>query len=198
MVNPDPSKITAFETPTDLGKWFIKNHATERELWVKIFKRKTGIRSVTWDEVVMESLCWGWIDGLKISIDNQAYLQRVSPRKPRSDWSKRNTEHVERLNNEGRMKEPGLAHVRAAKADGRWARAYSVSEMKVPSDFLAALDDNPKAKRFYETLTKSDRYVISYGLESAKKEITRQSRFQDFMNLLVAEVKPQLGSAKKK
>lgn len=191
MPEPDPSKIMTFATPRDLGQWLKVNHATESELWVKIFKKKTGIPSVTWDDVVVEALCWGWIDGIKKSVDDQAYLQRITPRKARSNWSKRNTDHVERLINEGRMMEPGLVHVRAAKADGRWEKAYSVSEMKVPEDFLAALESKPKAQQFFESLSKASCYVISYGLTSAKKSETRQRRFTKFMDMLVRNEKPK-------
>ncbi len=169
MPTPHQDKIITFTSSIALGQWLKVNHAIESELWVKIFKVKTGIPSVTWNDVVVEALCWGWIDGIKKSIDDQAYLQRITPRTARSNWSKRNTEHVERLINEGRMTEPGLRHVRAAKADGRWDTAYSVSEMTVPMDFLQALDKMPKAKLFFETLTKSNHYVIAYGLTSAKK-----------------------------
>ena len=167
------------------------NHATESELWVKIFKKNTGIQSVTWNDVVIEILCWGWIDGVKKSIDDQAYLQRITPRTARSNWSKRNTEHVERLINDDRMKESGLVHVRAAKADGRWENAYVVSEMEVPADFLAALESKPDVKEFFETLNKSSRYAIAYGLISAKKPDTRIRRFEKFMNMLVHEEKPK-------
>ena len=190
MPVPDPARIMTFASPKDLGRWLKVNHAIESELWVKIFKIKTGIPSVTWDDVVIEALCWGWIDGVKKSIDDQAYLQRVTPRKARSNWSKRNREHVERLINEGRMTESGLVHVRAAKADGRWENAYAVSEMNVPADFLAALDSKPKAKQFFETLTKSNHYVIAYGLTSVKKPETRQRRFEKFIDMLVSEEKP--------
>ncbi|NRB38092.1 MAG: YdeI/OmpD-associated family protein [Pseudomonadales bacterium] len=190
MPEPDPEKIMSFASPKDLGRWLTVNHAIESELWIKIFKKKTGIASVTWDDVVVESLCWGWIDGIKKSIDGQAYLQRVTPRSARSNWSKRNVEHVQRLINEGRMTEPGLVHVRAAKADGRWENAYVVSEMKVPVDFLAALESKPAAKQFFERLTKSSRYVIAYGLASAKKPETRQRRFVKFIDMLVDEEKP--------
>ena len=191
MPEPDPLKIIAFETPQDLSEWLKLNHATENELWVKIFKQNTGIQSVTWNDVVIESLCWGWIDGVKKSIDAQAYLQRITPRKARSSWSKRNTEHVERLISERRMKEPGLVHVRAAKADGRWENAYVVSEMEVPADFLAALEKQPGIKQFFETLTKSSRYVIAYGLTSAKKAETRKNRFDKYMAMLINGEKPQ-------
>lgn len=183
-------KIMTFATPKDLGQWLKINHATETELWVKIFKKWTDIPSVTWDDVVIEALCWGWIDGVKKSIDDQAYFQRITPRKARSAWSKRNREHAERLIGEGMMTEAGLVHILAAKADGRWENAYTASEMEVPPDFIVALDSNPRAKKFFETLTKSNRYVIAHGLGSAKRPETRQRRFEKFIELLVREEKP--------
>jgi len=191
MPEPNPLRIMTFSTSIDISQWLKLHHATESELWVKIFKKKTGVQSVTWNDVVIESLCWGWIDGIKKSIDDQAYLQRITPRKSRSNWSKRNTEHVERLISEDRMMESGLVHVRAAKADGRWESAYVTSEMKVPADFLDALEGNPNAKQFFETLNKSSLYAIAYGLISAKKTETRQRRFEKFMNMLTQEEKPK-------
>jgi uncharacterized protein YdeI (YjbR/CyaY-like superfamily) len=191
MPEPDPLRIMTFLTPKDLGRWIKENHASASELWVKIYKKSTGIQSVTWNDVVIEALCWGWIDGVKKSIDDQAYLQRITPRQMRSNWSKRNTEHAERLISESRMMEPGLVHIRAAKADGRWENAYVVSEMKVPADFLAALESKPNVKAFFETLNKSSRYVIAYGLISAKKPETRLRRFAKFMNMLSHEEKPK-------
>jgi len=190
MPKPDPEKIRVFETPESLGFWLKKHHAMERELWVKIFKKQAGILSVTWDEVVIESLCWGWIDGVKRSIDNQAYLQRITPRTARSIWSKRNTEHVERLITEGRMREPGLSQVRAAKFDGRWNAAYKVSEMKVPSDFVKALDARPDVKAFFDSLPKSSRSVIAVGLANAKRAETRERRFDKFIDMLVRQERP--------
>ena len=148
MPEPAPLKIITFATPNDLSLWLEANHASENELWVKIYKKHTGIQSVTWNEVVIESLCWGWIDGVKKSIDGQAYLQRITPRKTRSNWSKRNTELSECLISEGRMMAAGLVHIRAAKLDRRWENAYVASDMTVPEDFLAALDDQSKAKVF--------------------------------------------------
>ena len=191
MYESDPSKIMTFVTPKDLGQWLKVNHASESELWVKIYKKSTGIQSVTWNDVVIEALCWGWIDGIKKSIDDQAYLQRITPRKARSNWSKRNTLHAERLITENRMMESGLVHIRAAKSDGRWENAYVVSEMEVPADFLAALESQLIAKAFFATLNKSSRYVIAYGLISAKKPETRLRRFEKFMNMLVHEEKPK-------
>ena len=191
MLEPDPLKIMSFVTPKDLGQWLKVNHTCESELWVKIYKKHTGVQSVTWNDVVIEALCWGWIDGIKKSIDDQAYLQRITPRKIRSNWSRRNTEHVERLISDSRMMGSGLVHIRAAKADGRWENAYVVSEMEVPEDFLAALESDPNVKIFFETLNKSSRSVIAYGLMSAKKPETRLRRFVKFMNMLVHEEKPK-------
>ncbi|MCL1092530.1 YdeI/OmpD-associated family protein [Shewanella kaireitica] len=190
MPKAELSKIMSFETGQKLAEWLKENHATETELWVKIFKKGSKVQSVTWDDVVVEALCCGWIDGIKKSIDEQAYLQRITPRKPRSNWSKRNTEHVERLLSEGRMRESGLAHVSAAKADGRWENAYRISEMEVPADFLAELEVLPQAKQFFETLNKSNRYVIAHALESAKKADTRQRRFTKYMTMMVNKQKP--------
>jgi uncharacterized protein YdeI (YjbR/CyaY-like superfamily) len=180
-----------FVTPKDLGQWLKLNHGLENELWVKIYKKNTKIESVSWNDVVIEALCWGWIDGIKHSVDDQTYLQRITPRKTRSNWSKRNTEHAERLIGECRMMEPGLVHVRAAKVDGRWENSYVVSEMEVPKDFIAALDEKPNAKAFFKTLNKSSRYIIAYGLISAKKPDTRLRRFTKFMEMLIKEEKPK-------
>ncbi len=191
MPEADPSRIMTFVTSKDLGHWLKMNHASDSELWVKIYKKNSGIQSVTWDDVVIEALCWGWIDGVKKSIDDQAYLQRITPRKARSNWSKRNTEHAERLISEGRMMEAGLVPIRAAKEDGRWEKAYVTSEIEVPEDFLAALERQPKAKTFFETLNKSSRYIIAYGLISAKKPETRLRRFTKFINMLIDEEKPK-------
>lgn len=191
MPKPTAENTLTFATSSDLEQWLATNHARETELWIKIFKKNTGTPSVTWNDVVIEALCWGWIDGIKKSIDTTAYLQRITPRKTQSNWSKRNTEHVERLICEGRMMESGLIHVRAAKADGRWENAYSASEMTVPEDFITALDSKPIAKRFFETLTKSNQYVIAHGLTSAKKPETRQRRFEKYMDMLASEQKPK-------
>ena len=197
MQETNPPRSMVFASPKELSQWLQANHDTESELWIKIFKKHTKIPSVSWNDVVIETLCWGWIDGVKKSLGEEAYLQRITPRKPRSDWSKRNTEHVERLIKEGRMKEPGLVHVYAAKADGRWENAYApASEIEVPIDFIAALDKKPKAKKFFETLNKSSKYAITYGLTTAKKPETRQRRFEKFMDMLLREEKPGFGFKK--
>ena len=189
MPEPDKTRIRAFETPAAFGAWLAANHATEPELWLKIFKKASGQKSINWEEAVIELLCWGWIDGIKKSFDDDAYLQRVTPRRKGSNWSKRNREHVERLIVEGRMQEPGMVHVREAQADGRWDAAYASSEMTVPEDFLAALEQRPKAKAFFETLNRQNLYAIGYGLQAAKKPETRQKRFDKFLDMLENENK---------
>lgn len=191
MTEIDPSKTLEFTKPEALRLWLESNHASENELWIKIYKKHTGILSVSWNEVVIEVLCWGWIDGIKKSLDEQSYLQRITPRKPQSMWSKKNTEHVERLIDEGRMKKAGLVHIQAAKEDGRWEKAYVVSEMQIPSDFLAILESKPNSKAFFETLNKSSRYVIAYGLISAKKPETRVRRFTKYLEMLGRDEKPK-------
>jgi len=190
MPEVNPSHTMSFRTPKELEQWLKLNHKIENELWVKIFKINSEIQSVTWNEVVIEILCWGWIDGIKKSIDEKAYLQRITPRKPLSVWSKRNTKHVERLIKEDRMYESGLIHVREAKADGRWDKAYVASELKVPTDFLETLKKQPKEEQFFNTLTKSSRFVIAHGLTSAKKPETRQRRFTKYMTMLLNKEKP--------
>ena len=185
MPDADPTRTRAFASSGDLSEWLEANHATETELWVKVFKKTSGVPSVTWDDLVAETLCWGWIDGLKKSFDDQAYLQRITPRTTRSRWSKRNTEHVARLTAEGRMAEPGLRCVREAQADGRWEAAYPPpSETEVPPDFIAALEGRPEAKRSFEALNKAGRYTIAIGLTTAKRPETRRRRFERFMDRL--------------
>ncbi|NOK60394.1 MAG: hypothetical protein GFH27_549281n212 [Chloroflexi bacterium AL-W] len=185
MPEPDKTRIRAFETAEAFGQWLQLHHASEPELWLKIFKKGSGQKTITWDEAVIEALCWGWIDSVKKSFDDQAYLQRFTPRKKGSNWSKINREHVERLIAEGRMQEPGLVHVRAAQADGRWEVAYApASEMTIPEDFLAALEERPAARAFFETLNRQNHYAIAYRLQTAKKPETRQKRFVQFLNML--------------
>lgn len=128
MPKIDPTQCISFETPEKLKQWLKENHSVKSELWIKIFKKGSQIPSVNWEEIVLEVLCWGWIDGIKKSIDEQAYMQRITPRKAKSIWSKRNTEHVERLIREGRMQESGMIHVQAAQSDGRWDNAYSTKK----------------------------------------------------------------------
>jgi uncharacterized protein YdeI (YjbR/CyaY-like superfamily) len=188
MPEPDITRIHAFEDAPAFWLWLAQNHDTEPELWLKIYKKGSGQKTIDWNGAVVEALCWGWIDGIKKSLDDEAYLQRFTPRRPNSNWSKRNREHVERLTAEGRMQEPGLIHVRAAQENGRWQTAYAPpSEMTMPEDFMAALAERPLAKAFFETLNRQNRYAIAYRLQTAKKPETRQKRFDSFLAMLEKE-----------
>lgn len=177
-----PPEARSFETADQLEKWLKANHETRRELWVRIFKKDSGTPTVTWNDCVVAAIAWGWIDGQRKSLDEVSFLQRLTPRRPRSDWSKRNREHAERLMAEGRMQPPGLAHVQAAREDGRWEQAYSgSSEMVVPDDFLKELQETPAAKQFFATLDRRNLYVIYRRLQTAKRLETRKKRIADMV-----------------
>ena len=133
-----------FDTPGHLHAWLRVNHASQTELWVRIYKKATGQPSVTWDDCVVAAIAWGWIDGLRNALDDTSFLQRMTPRRARSNWSQKNVQHAERLIAQGRMQPAGLAHVEAARSDGRWATAYVGSAtMVMPEDCLAALQKTP-------------------------------------------------------
>lgn len=185
MPEPNQSRIHAFEDSAAFWAWLEANHASEPELWLKIFKKASGAKTINWEEAVIEALCWGWIDGVKKSLDDEAYLQRFTPRRQGSNWSQRNREHVERLMAAGRMQEVGLVHVRAAQADGRWEAAYApASEMTMPPDFLALLEQRPAAKAFFQTLNRQNQYAIGYRLQTAKKPATRQKWVEKILEML--------------
>ena len=196
MAIVDDTLIQAFETSECFYEWLRLNHNTETELWLKIYKKASGIKSIDWNDAVKMALCWGWIDGIKKSVDGECYIQRVTPRRAKSIWSKRNTEHVAALIEQGLMQPVGLTHVEAAKADGRWQAAYSISnDNEIPEDFLAAVEAsagiNGNTKEFFDTLSKSSRNIIAYGLKSAKKEETRKKRFDKFLAMLEDNVRPK-------
>lgn len=177
--------MLSFETQKQLEKWLKSNHATETELWVRIFKKGTGTPSVTWNDCVLAALTWGWIDGQRRSLDDVSFLQRLTPRRAKSSWSKKNREHAERLIEEGLMQPPGLKLVEAARADGRWENAYSGSAaMIIPDDFLAALEKNPAAKRHFSTLKRTELFTIYLRLHAARRPETRLKRIAELIATL--------------
>ena len=187
----DLDKVRSFKTPAAWNRWLSRNHDKEDVLWMKIYKKASGIASVDWEQAVIEALAWGWIDGLKKSCDDDAYYQRFTPRKSKSVWSQKNIGHVEKLIAEKRMQPEGLAHVEAAKKDGRWEKAYGSSKnFRMPSDFLAAVKKNKKATATYESLTRRGKYMIYYRLQDAKRPETRAKRFKEFLDLLRSGKKP--------
>lgn len=185
MIEQKDIPMLPFKTPKSWRAWLETHYATEPQgLWLRLYKKGRG-QSITYAEALDEALCFGWIDGQKKSYDDDSYLQKFTPRRTRSLWSKRNIEHIERLTQEGRMTPAGQAEVDAARADGRWDRAYDApSNAQIPGDFLAALDASPKAKAFFETLNKTNRYAIVWRLQTAKKEETRQRRMQQLLTML--------------
>jgi uncharacterized protein YdeI (YjbR/CyaY-like superfamily) len=175
----------SFESPQHLSRWLKANHSAERELWVRIYKKQSGTASVTWEDCVIAAIAWGWIDGQKKSLDELSYLQRLTPRRAKSNWSKKNCDHAERLIKQGLIWPSGLAHVAAAKQDGRWDNAYAgSSEMVIPADFLTALEKHADAKAFYETLDRANRYSIYYRLHTAKRPEIREKRMDVILKKL--------------
>ena len=164
----DPDKVRAFETPEAFEAWLAANHDREPELWIRIFKIKSGVASITWVEAVDVLLCWGWIDGIKKSLDADSFLQRVSPRGKKSVWSQINVANVARLIEEGRMTPHGMKHVEAAKADGRWDAAYRIKGSTAPDDLMAAIDAEPQARATFDTLTAQNRFALTYRTEAPK------------------------------
>lgn len=175
----------AFATRGDLAAWLERHHASSSELWVRVFKKASGESSVTWNDCVVEAIAWGWIDGQRKSLDDVSYLQRLTPRRPKSDWSRRNRDHAERLIAEGRMTEAGLRHVREARADGRWERAYAgQADMTIPRDFLDALEPHPRAREFFATLDRRNLFAIHHRLATARTPETRARRTQRIIERL--------------
>ncbi len=181
----DPSRVRAFPTSAALGRWLARHHASETELWVHVFKVNSGTPSVRWEDCVFEALVWGWIDGIRKGRDAVSYLQRLTPRTPRSVWSQKNRAKVEQLVAEGRMQAAGLAQVEAAKADGRWERAYAGrGDMEPPPEFLEALRGNPVALAFHGTLDKQNLFALYYRLHTVKRAETRTRKIAQFVETL--------------
>ncbi len=177
--------IMLFVSPNEWEEWLSQHHASSKGLWLKIAKKASGIVSITYDEALMVALCYGWIDGLLDTFDEKFYLQKFTPRGPKSMWSKRNREFVARLIAEKKMQPAGLAKIEAAKKDGRWDQAYdSPANMKMPDDFLQALAKNKKAESFFKTLNKTNTYAIAWRLQTAKKPETREKRMQTILSML--------------
>src|SRR5262245_60295957 len=177
--------VLPFERQKDWDGWLGKNHSTSSGVWLKLAKKSSGIKSVTYDEALEVALCYGWIDGQKRSHDETSWLQKFTPRGPKSIWSKINTEKAQKLIESGRMKPAGLKAVESAKQDGRWDAAYSSqSKATVPDDLQAGLDRNAKAKAFFATLDSHNRYAILHRIHTAKKAETRAKRIEQFVSML--------------
>jgi uncharacterized protein YdeI (YjbR/CyaY-like superfamily) len=176
-----------FASAAEWEQWLEDNHAVSEGVWIRIAKKAAGIESVRYPEVLESALCYGWIDGRREALDERYFLQRFTPRRPRSKWSRINCEKARRLTVDGRMRPAGFAEVQRAKADGRWEAAYEGQKSStVPDDLQRELDARPKAEAFFAELNSQNRYAIIYRLQDAKKSATRARRLAKFVAMLEA------------
>lgn len=174
-----------FKTAAAFRNWLKKNHRTSEGVWLRFCKKESDETAIARTEALDQALCFGWIDGQAKPYDKQSWLQRFTPRRPKSGWSKLNTEHAERLIEAKQMTAAGLEAIAAAKADGRWKAAYdSPRNAAPPADFLAALNKNKRAKAFFESLNRANVYAIVYRLQTAKKPETRERRLKLILEMM--------------
>ena len=184
MKSTDPP-ILVFANKKKWADWLARQHDKSTGVWLKLAKKGSEIPSVTYDEALEVALCYGWIDGQKKGFDDKYWLQKFTPRGPKSIWSKINTEKAQKLIKSGAMRPAGLKAIEAAKQDGRWDAAYeSQKTISVPDDFQAALDKNPKAKAFFVTLNSVNRYAVLFRIHNVKSAETRTKRIQQFVGML--------------
>jgi uncharacterized protein YdeI (YjbR/CyaY-like superfamily) len=174
-----------FVSSRAMRAWLAQNHDRSEGIWLRIYKKSAGMATVTYAEALDQALCHGWIDGQKRPYDTESWLQKFTPRRAKSGWSKTNTTHAERLIKSGEMTPAGLKEVEAAKSDGRWKAAYDAfGSATMPDDFLKELARNKQAKAFFATLNKTNLYSIAYRLQTAKKPETRGKRMQAIIEKL--------------
>lgn len=191
-VVPNPKAIRPFKNEAAFSAWLAKNHDRAPEVWIKIFKKASGKASIDASQAIDVALCWGWIDGIRKPLDEEAFLQRYTPRKGKSRWSQINTERVERLTRAGRMTPHGQVHIDAAKGDGRWAAAYPpASTIELPADFLAAVaKKSGVTARTFSTLKKSQTFAIAYRLHHLKTAESRAKLIATVLAKLAAGEEP--------
>jgi uncharacterized protein YdeI (YjbR/CyaY-like superfamily) len=181
----EPKPIRAFRTQRELEVWLARNHGRAEGVWIRFAKKASGIKSVTHPEALETALCFGWIDALRLPESETTYLQRFLPRRQKSLWSKINRAKAVSLIESGRMQAPGLAEVERAKQDGRWEAAYdSPANAKMPDDFQRELDRNPKARAFFDTISRVNRYAIIWRLATAKTQERRDTLSRRFLEML--------------
>jgi uncharacterized protein YdeI (YjbR/CyaY-like superfamily) len=185
---PDKRRIKGFATVAEFERWLAMNHAREPELWLKIYKKDSGRPSVTHAQALDVALCWGWIDGLRKGFDDEAFLQRFTPRKPRSIWSQINRDHVARLVAAGRMTPHGQRHVDAAKADGRWDAAYApiraTTQATMPRDLMKAIKASPKALKTFKTLGRMNLFALTFRTNNVKTPAGRARKIAALVSML--------------
>ena len=185
---PDPRKVKSFRTEPAFAAWMAANHARETELWLKIHKKGSGLPTVTNAQALDVALCWGWIDGIRKSFDEQSFLQRYTPRRARSIWSQINRDHVARLTAAGRMTPHGQRQVDAAKADGRWDAAYapirSANEATIPEDLRAAIEANPRARKTFRRLGRLNLFALAFRTNNMKTPAGRAKKIAALVAML--------------
>jgi uncharacterized protein YdeI (YjbR/CyaY-like superfamily) len=191
---PEPRKIKAFRTEAAFESWMRKNHARQHEVWVRIYKKGSGVPSITIAEALDIVLCWGWIDGIRKAFDERSYLQRYTPRRAKSIWSQINREHVARLTKAGRMTAHGQRHVDAAKADGRWNSAYAPMRNALgdnfPADLGKAIEANPRARRMFRSLGRQNRYALAFRTANMKTPAGRARKIAALVAMLARGERP--------
>ena len=187
-VIPNPKTIRGFRTEAAFETWLRANHDRETEIWLKIHKKAAGLPTVTYVQALDIALCWGWIDGIKKSFDERSFLQRFTPRRPKSIWSQVNREHIARLTATGRMTPHGDRHVDAAKADGRWDAAYapirSATEATVPDDLRAAIEANPQARKTFRTLGRTKLFSLAFRTNNMQTPAGRARKIAELVAML--------------
>ena len=187
-VIPDKRKIKSFRTEAAFERWLAAHHARETEIWLRIYKKDSGMATVTAAQALDVALCWGWIDGLRKSFDDESFLQRYSPRRPKSLWSQVNRDNVARLIKAGRMTPHGQRQVDAAKADGRWAAAYApirtASEASVPADLRRSIEASPKALRMFQTLGKMNLFALRFRTNNMRTPEGRAKKIAQLVAML--------------
>ncbi len=179
----DPAKVHEFTDQDAFYRWLAANHATADEIWIRIFKKASGKPTISPVEAIDAVLCWGWIDAIRKSWDEQSFVQRYVPRGRKSVWSQINRDNVARLVADGRMTEHGIRHVEAAKADGRWDAAYKIG-MDAPPDLLTAIEASPAAKVTYQTLSSQNRFALTFRLGNIKTPAGREKKIRSFIEML--------------
>ncbi len=184
-IEVNPEKIREFPDAASFYEWLGEHHERFDEIWIKIHKIGSGRPSITPKEAIDVVLCWGWIDAIRKGFDEHSYLQRYTPRGKKSIWSQINVDNVARLMAEGRMTPHGLRHVEAAKADGRWDRAYlSGKQLRIPDDLQAAIDAEPLAKAMLTGLSEQNRYALAFRMHNIKTEAGRKRKIETFVAML--------------
>ena len=185
---PDPEKIKSFRTEAAFESWLRKNHERETEIWLRIYKTGSGEPTITSAQALNVVLCWGWIDGIRKALDERSFLQRYTPRRPKSIWSQINREHVARLTAAGRMTPYGQRQVDAAKADGRWDAAYapirSATKNTIPDDLRTAIEASPRARKTFQTLGRQNLFALTFRTNNMKTAAGRARKIAALVAML--------------